>query len=251
MIRKLRFLMTADRGWYVGYFAQNYWGYDTVGWSSSAVSYYRSQRPSRGLPLPCTANLNQRMVILCVAGRQKTKFSDHRPGAGVSTSIICAVGANLLSIIKGAVYGDEMGIAHEHIEGLRLRRCCEPNCNAMFAVCASCDRGQRYCSEACRSRQRRNQVRAAGQRYQSSEAGKRAHCRRQRAYRERLSETSVTHQAMATTTTPPIPDRHALTQCLICGQWSRWINPYYRLVPRRRHRPRSAKVQKSTFSDDR
>ena len=32
----------------------------------------------------------------------------------------------------------------------------------MFAVCASCDRGQRYCSELCRSRRRRNQVRAAG-----------------------------------------------------------------------------------------
>jgi hypothetical protein len=65
----------------------------------------------------------------------------------------------------------------------------EPNCGVMFAVCASRDRGQRYCSERCRSRQRRNQVRAAGKRYQASKAGKRAHCRRQQAYRVRLQSS--------------------------------------------------------------
>jgi hypothetical protein len=49
-----------------------------------------------------------------------------------------------------------------------------PSCSAMFALCASCDRGQRYCSELWRSRRRGSQVRAAGKRYQASEAGKHA-----------------------------------------------------------------------------
>jgi hypothetical protein len=31
-------------------------------------------------------------------------------------------------------------------DGLRLRRCCDPACNAVFAICRTCDRGQRYCT---------------------------------------------------------------------------------------------------------
>ena len=156
-----------------------------------------------------------------------------------------------MSIILETVYVGEMGTAHDHHEGLRPRQCCEPSCGAMFAVCASCDRGQRYCSVQCRIRQRRTQVRAAGKRYQASDAGKRAHCRRQQAYRERCAEASVTHQPMASITSSTTPKRHSLAQCAICGQLNLWINPYYRLVPRRRRRRRSANVHISTFSCDR
>jgi hypothetical protein len=166
----------------------------------------------------------------------------------VSESRMSAI---ISSIIAALVYVDEMRTVREHVEGLRPRRCCEPNCGAMFAVCASCDRGQRYCSEPCRSTQRRRQVRAAGRRYQASEAGKRAHCRRQQAYREHHDEAPVTHQAMASITAPTTPNRHSLTQCTICGRLNRWTNPYYRIAPRRRRPRRSAKVHISTFSRDR
>ena len=121
----------------------------------------------------------------------------------------------------GARYLDEVTTAHDHAEGLRPRQCCEPSCCRIFAVCANCDRGQRYCSEPCRSRRRRNQVRAAGKRYQASEAGKSAHCRRQKAYRERRNEAPVTHQATATITKPITPEQFSMGQCAICGRSNR------------------------------
>ena len=141
--------------------------------------------------------------------------------------------------------------AHSHIEGLRPRHCCEPSCRAVFSVCARCDRGQRHCSDACRTQRRAVQVRAAGKRYQESEAGRRAHCRRQQTYRERQSPPPVTHQAMAPVTTAGTPLRRPLTECAICGRSNRWINPFHRIAPRHRHRLRPADVQKSTFLDDR
>ena len=119
-----------------------------------------------------------------------------------------------------------MTTSHDHLEGLRPRRCCEPNCNVIFSVCAGCDRGQRYCSSLCRSRQRRKQFRAAGQRYQSGEAGRVAHRRRQHVYRERHREARVTHQALATITSSGTPEPRSLTQCAICGQWNHWISPF-------------------------
>ena len=141
--------------------------------------------------------------------------------------------------------------AHTHIEGLRPRHCCEPSCRAVFSVCASCDRGQRYCSAACRRQRRVVQVRAAGKRYQASEAGRRAHCCRQQTYRERQSRTPVTHQAVAPVTAAGTPLRSPLSECAICGCSDRWVNPFHRIVPRRRRRLRSATVQKTTFLDDR
>ena len=47
-------------------------------------------------------------------------------------------------------------------EGLRVRRCFDPTCNTLFTICASCDRGQRYCSDVCRKRMRQQQMRASG-----------------------------------------------------------------------------------------
>ena len=138
-------------------------------------------------------------------------------------------------------------------EGLRPRRCCNPTCNAMFAVCRSCDRGQRYCSGACRKRMRRRQLASAGRRYQAT-AGRQAHCRRQRAYREHQSQARVTHQGLVSITTPRPSAGGCLTQCAVCGQPNRWIKPFYWLPFRRRHPRRGrrrASVQISTFSRDR
>jgi hypothetical protein len=144
--------------------------------------------------------------------------------------------------------------ADQPIEGLRPRRCCDPNCNAMFAVCPSCDRGQRYCSDACRKRMRQRQLAEAGRRYQATTEGKQAHCRRQQAYRQRLSQVDVTHQGPVSITTPQPTAGGCLTQCAVCGQSNRWLNPFYWL-PVRRRRPRrgrrSAYVQIPPLSDDR
>lgn len=141
------------------------------------------------------------------------------------------------------------------IDGLRPRRCLNPDCNAIFALCRSCDRGQRYCSDPCRKRMRRRQLLAAGHRYQASEAGKQTHRRRQCAYRGRQSAAGVTHQGpVSIIKSPPTHGACSLTNCAVCGQTNRWMNPFYWL-PDKRRRPRrgrrSANVQNSTFSRDR
>jgi hypothetical protein len=137
------------------------------------------------------------------------------------------------------------------IEGLRVRRCGDPACNAMFAVCARCDRGQRYCSPTCRRRMRQQQLRAAGQRYQRSDQGRQAHRRRQRAFRQRRSIEGVTHQAPVSITTAAANPTTRITQCTICGLQSRWINPFYSAPGRKPHRrstcTRSNGVRNSTF----
>ena len=56
------------------------------------------------------------------------------------------------------------------------------HCNTRATVCTTCDRGQQYCSAACRQQQRARQVREAGQRYQLREPGRLLHAARQRAY---------------------------------------------------------------------
>jgi len=65
-------------------------------------------------------------------------------------------------------------------------------------ICSSCDRGQTYCSEACRSTARRRLVREAGERYQRTDGGRENHTRRQKLYRFRKAgvlERGVTHQS--------------------------------------------------------
>src|SRR5580700_9500218 len=47
---------------------------------------------------------------------------------------------------------------------LRLRLCRNSDCRAMFWICTCCDRGQRYCSAACRSHARRRRDEVAHQR---------------------------------------------------------------------------------------
>ena len=138
--------------------------------------------------------------------------------------------------------------------GLRLRRCCDPRCGALFTICPSCDRGQRYCSDECRKRTRRDQVAAAGRRYQMGPEGRQAHSRRQSAYRERRNRSVVTHQGSPPIATPEVLRRSCVSKCAVCGREDRWIDPFRPLPGYRRRRPRSrppAGVQKSTFSRDR
>jgi hypothetical protein len=143
---------------------------------------------------------------------------------------------------------------HEAEESLRFRRCHNSACNALFAMCRCCDRGQRYCSAHCRQLVRHAQAAAAGKRYQASDTGKIAHCRRQRRYRQRLTEFRVTHQGTHSITRAATSRAQSLHQCAVCGRISRWHNPFD-LLPRqpfRRSRTRCrADAQISTFSRDR
>ncbi len=93
---------------------------------------------------------------------------------------------------------------------------------------------------------------AAGRRYQASDAGKTAHRRRQRTYRQRQTESRVTHQGTHSTTCPEPPRTRSLYECVICGRFSRWHNPFDPLPRQRFPLPRArrrADAQKSTFSE--
>lgn len=77
---------------------------------------------------------------------------------------------------------------------LRQRFCLASDCRAMFFLCSRCDRGQRYCSDACRQQARLGQHRVANRRYQQSEEGRLDHRDRQRCYRARRAQARVTDQ---------------------------------------------------------
>lgn len=66
-------------------------------------------------------------------------------------------------------------------------------CQREVLLCSGCDRGQRYGGQGCREQARRHSLRAAGRRYQHTRAGRFAHARRARRYRQR--QKIVTHQA--------------------------------------------------------
>jgi hypothetical protein len=68
---------------------------------------------------------------------------------------------------------------------LRLRVCLGNECRAVFLLCSHCDRGQRYCSLACRDQARLRQRRCANRRHQQSLEGRLDHRDRQREYRRR------------------------------------------------------------------
>ena len=72
-------------------------------------------------------------------------------------------------------------------------------CRAQVLLCRRCDRGQRYCGSACAHAARRDSLRAAGRRYQSTRAGRFAHADRSRRYRQRCN--NVTHHSP-----PLVPD---------------------------------------------
>jgi hypothetical protein len=130
---------------------------------------------------------------------------------------------------------------------LRLRTCCHAASRAVFTICVSCDRGQHYCSPACRSEVRRRQRHDANRRYQQSELRRESHRRCQQRYRERASQPPVTDQGVAPVTSPAPPQRPTVCQCAICGRHSLWIDAFPSIA-RRYGRPA---VQKTTFFDDR
>ena len=68
----------------------------------------------------------------------------------------------------------------------RLRPCVL--CHALFVICRSCDRGQRYCNAWCRLSAWCEQLRQANRRHQKSPEGRADHCDRQRAYRKRCAQ---------------------------------------------------------------
>jgi hypothetical protein len=69
---------------------------------------------------------------------------------------------------------------------LRLRPCVF--CHALFVICRSCDRGQRYCNGWCRFSAWREQRRQANRRHQRSPEGRADHRDRQQAYRKRCAQ---------------------------------------------------------------
>lgn len=108
-------------------------------------------------------------------------------------------------------------------------------CGRADYICSWCDRGQRYCSAACREAARRHSLREAGRRYQRTRRGRRLHARRQQAYRERQRE-KVTHHGcraaeesarVAACTREPVklrrsvltaPRRRRKLHCVACGE---------------------------------
>ena len=196
-------------------------------------------------------SLVRKLTTYNVSDHQRSSFFGLLPEA---TNIITPRAQSSVRSSAVGYSGERVaGTQTSPIDGLRPRRCLNPDCGAMFALCRSCDRGQRYCSEPCRKRIRRRQLLAAGHRYQTSEAGKEAHRHRQCTYRQRKSGAGVTHQGPVSITISPPPPSACLTQCAICGQTNRWTNPFYWLPGRRRrHRPSrwSANVQNPTFLHD-
>ena len=73
-------------------------------------------------------------------------------------------------------------------------------CRTQALICSHCDRGQIYCAGDCARRARRERMREAGRRYQSSRRGRFAHAQRSRRYR--LRQQNVTHQGSP----EPVPD---------------------------------------------
>lgn len=118
---------------------------------------------------------------------------------------------------------------------LRQRLCRAEACGAVFYLCRSCDRGQRYCSDRCREKSRREQRRAANRRHQESLEGRLDHRDRQREYRTRQALLCVTDQrsgAEAVFFTLPVPSWPSLDSsgdevfCRICGRTGTFIDPF-------------------------
>jgi MinD superfamily P-loop ATPase len=100
-------------------------------------------------------------------------------------------------------------------------------CQREVLLCSGCDRGQRYCSVGCREQARRRSLREAGRRYQDSRAGRFAHARRSRRYRQR--QKMVTHQASqgAPQQTTVVADRAeaevvAAAAAVVAPAWHCW-----------------------------
>lgn len=78
-------------------------------------------------------------------------------------------------------------------------------CQVDVTVCIGCDRGRRYCGSGCSSQARRQAQHASGRRYQSSPAGRFAHARRSRRYRQRLRERLPQQPSLPASPVLPLP----------------------------------------------
>jgi len=61
-------------------------------------------------------------------------------------------------------------------------------CGNVLYMCAGCDRGRRYCSDACRDASRRHNQRRARRKYARSDRGRENNCERQRRWRVKEAE---------------------------------------------------------------
>lgn len=142
---------------------------------------------------------------------------------------------------------------------LRQRVCRGIGCHAVFWICQHCDRGQRYCSPACRADARAQQRRCANGRHQRSPEGRLDHRDRQREYRHRQAcRARVTDQGSHSIASPALcgcgisrstrvavqsrssiplvqrwPERRfaLFLRCVICGRSSHFVDPFPR-IPR-------------------
>jgi hypothetical protein len=129
----------------------------------------------------------------------------------------------------------------EVVAAVYRRRLCAADCGTVFYICRSCDRGQRYCSDRCRQKNRRSQRRQANRKHQQSPEGRLDHRDRQRLWRERRrrcvtdqgrkpAEVSATIPPVEIWTIPsavesPVDD---LLFCIVCGRSGHYIETFYR-----------------------
>jgi hypothetical protein len=117
---------------------------------------------------------------------------------------------------------------------LRQRQCRDGSCGAVFYLCRSCDRGQRYCSERCREKSRREQRRVANRRHQRSDEGRLDHRDRQREYRLRLvmrvtdhgSGGEVPSSTLRALTEWPFEAEAGEVFCRLCGRRGTLVDPF-------------------------
>ena len=106
---------------------------------------------------------------------------------------------------RGGVSGEELRGVHVMDTVGRLFLCAR--CSEQVVLCSRCDRGQRYCGQACSDAARRDHQRAAGRRYQSGSVGRARHAERSRRWRlsqkAQQSEPSVDAIAPVTHHGPP------------------------------------------------
>lgn len=123
---------------------------------------------------------------------------------------------------------------------LRRRICRRTECRAEFWICSRCDRGQCYCSPACRRHAWLDQHRRANRRYRNSPEARYDHRQRQRAYRRRRSQNTMPDHTSISPVLPPLsdcgpgalpvvtldralPQRLPVLCCRICGRTGRVV----------------------------
>lgn len=116
------------------------------------------------------------------------------------------------------------------------RKCA--TCGDLFDICASCYRGQAYCSPPCRGERQQRLARARSSRYRRTAIGLNATRLRQARYRKRVrtgqlgwlqpckNTPPVTHATSNSLPDPiPAPDRLGLSasrRCCLCKRVIKW-----------------------------